>query len=44
MWVLQYFIVSLEKEWKEVSETLKEGIVSFDKLLKTSLNQFINLD
>ena len=31
------FTISLEKEWKEVSETLKEGIVSFDKLLKTSL-------
>lgn len=44
MWVSQYFIVSLEKERKEVSETLNDGIVSLDKLFKTSLNQFINLD
>ena len=44
MWVSQYFVVSLEKERKEVSETLNDGIVSLDKLFKTSLNQFINLD
>lgn len=43
MWVSQHFVVPLEKERKEVSETIKDGMVSFDKL-KTSLNEFINLD
>lgn len=43
MWVSQYFVVPLEKERKEVSETIKDGMVSFDKL-RTSLNEFINLD
>lgn len=33
-WVSQYFIASLEKERKEVSETLKDGILSLTNYSK----------
>lgn len=41
MWVLQYFIVSLEKEWKEVSETTLQGY-SLGKLASLSLRRMEN--